>query len=90
MFTSDVVKRLSTPVAIEFIKTSSYEGTESKGILSIDSKINLDMFKGAHVLVLDDICDTGKTLSELVKIISGFGTKSVQLGVMVIRPDKKH
>lgn len=48
------------------------------------------MFKGAHVLVLDDICDTGKTLSELVKIISGFGTKSVQLGVMVIRPDKKH
>lgn len=50
----------------------------------------MEWFKNAHVLILDDICDTGKTLAELAKVISGFGTKSIQLGVMVIRPDKKH
>lgn len=41
------------------------------------------------MLILDDICDTGKTLAQLSQIIKGMEVRSVQVGVMVIRPDKK-
>lgn len=60
------------------------------GELSIDSKIDLSLFKDSHVLILDDICDTGKTLAQLTKAVEGFGAKSVKVGVLVVRPDKKH
>lgn len=70
MFTSEIVRRLKNPVMIEFVKISSYKGMES-GDLSIDSRIELPLFKGAHVLILDDICDTGKTLAQLSQIIKG-------------------
>jgi|688.fasta_scaffold1102177_1 hypoxanthine phosphoribosyltransferase len=39
------------------------------GTLSIDSRVDLNLFKNNHVVVLDDICDTGKTLVQLINII---------------------
>ena len=89
MFTSEIVKRLKTPVLIEFIKIRSYKGEES-GQISIDYNLDYSLFKGTHVVVLDDICDSGKTLAQLAHIFKGKEAKSVKIGVLVIRPDKIH
>jgi hypoxanthine-guanine phosphoribosyltransferase len=41
-------------------------------------------------VILDDICDTGKTLAQLAKVVNGFSAKSIKIGVLVTRPDKEH
>lgn len=89
MFTSEIVKRLKTPVLIEFIKIKSYRGEES-GQVSIDYKLDFALFKDSHVIILDDICDTGKTLAQLSETFKQMEAKSVKIGVLVVRPDKVH
>lgn len=61
MFVSEITKRLKTPVMVSFIKITSYKGTVS-GELTIDSRVDINLFKHNHILILDDLCDTGKTL----------------------------
>lgn len=89
MFTSEIVRRLKTPVLIEFIKIKSYKG-EVSGEITIDYKLDFNLFKGTHVVILDDICDTGRTLAQLSKSFSQMDAKSVKIGVLVLRPDKVH
>lgn len=48
----------------------------------------MSAFKNMHVLILDDICDTGKTLAQLSQVFKSLQAKSVKIGVLVIRPDK--
>lgn len=66
MFTTDLMKRLKFPVFVDFLKVVSYKGTESKE-LTIQTKIDEDLYKDAHLIVIDDICDSGKTLAKLVE-----------------------
>lgn len=89
MICSELVRRLVTPVRIEFVKVVSYKGTES-GELTIESKLDNTYIKNRHVLILDDICDTGKTLAKLADIFKALEAKTVLLGVLVTRPDKNH
>lgn len=74
---------------IEFIKVKSYKGMTS-GELTIESELNFGLYTDTHVVILDDICDSGKTLAQLATIFKNMGTKSVKVGVLVIRPDKVH
>jgi len=64
MFTADLVRELNIPVQLEFIKAKSYEGTNSTGHLTL-SKFDFSILNNKHVLVVDDILDTGLTLDFL-------------------------
>ncbi len=48
------------------------------------------MLKGAYALVLDDICDTGKTLALFAEKLKQMGAKEVKLSTLIVRPDKEH
>ena len=55
---------------MEFIRVSSYEGTESTGNVKIGGGIDLESLKGKHVILVEDIVDTGTTLSHLIPVLN--------------------
>jgi len=62
MFASDLFKKLTIPAEISFIKLASYKGTQSTGNVITAIGLETDIFQ-RHVIVVEDIVDTGKTLS---------------------------
>mgnify|MGYP003291479488 CR=1 FL=1 len=62
VFYSDMIRKLQTPCQLEFMWISSYEGTDSSGSIVVKRDISTDI-KGRHVLILEDIYDTGNSLS---------------------------
>jgi hypoxanthine phosphoribosyltransferase len=83
MFLSDLVRRLDVPLRIGFIQASSYRGTATTpGALHIGREIRADV-RGRHVLLLDDILDTGQTLRHLVAHLGELGAASVKVAVLL-------
>ena len=86
MFTADLLRMIDNPVRIDCIRTTSYgAGTESHGPPKLIHGLTLDM-TGRHVLLLDDILDTGKTLSLISDLIRGLRPASLRVCVLL---DKK-
>lgn len=68
MFTSDLMKKITLPCEISFIKVSSYAGTESTG--RVDELIGLyASVKDRHVIIIEDIVDTGITIDKVIKLL---------------------
>jgi hypoxanthine phosphoribosyltransferase len=83
MFLADLVRRLDVPLRISFIQASSYHGTATQpGSLHIDREMRGDL-RGRHVLLLDDILDTGQTLRHLVGHLSELGAASIKVAVLL-------
>ncbi len=83
MFAADLVKKLTMPVTIEFVKASSYgEGTSSTGKVKVimDNYIS-EKVTGKYVLIVDDIFDTGLTLKSVSGTLSEM--RPISLGVCV-------
>ncbi len=66
-FLSDLLKKITIPCQVDYLKVSSYEGTSSTGNVKILNDISTDV-KGRHVIIVDDIVDTGRTAS-LIKLL---------------------
>ena len=62
MFASDLFKKITIPAEISFIKLASYQGTKSTGTVITSIGLETDLFN-RHVIIIEDISDTGKTLS---------------------------
>ncbi len=86
MFTADLVRHLDVPVTLEFMSASSYgDGTTSSGKLTINLDIKKDI-KDKHVLVIEDIVDTGLTLSVLKKNLLERSPASLKLASFLYKP----
>jgi hypoxanthine phosphoribosyltransferase len=83
IFLADLVRRLDLPLRIGLIQASSYRGpTTSPGELRVSPELLPDV-RDHHVLLLDDILDTGQTLRHLVDHIRGLGAASVRTAVLL-------
>ena len=81
MFLSDLAKHITIPVQIDFIGISSYEGTESKSV-----KVTRDLKndpKNKHILIIEDLIDSGNTLDWLVTYFESKKCLSVNLCILV-------
>ena len=77
-FLVDLVKRLQLPVAIDFFQTASYGGGTSPGEVRIRKDLDLPV-RGADVLLVEDIVDTGYTLRTILDLLRWRGARSVKL-----------
>src|SRR5436305_5690439 len=83
MFLAALVRRIDLPLRVAFLTASSYRGTATgPGKLEIRDEILPDLV-GRHILLLDDILDTGKTLTRVVAHLIDRGAESVKVGVLL-------
>ena len=83
IFLADLVRRLDLPLRIHLVQASSYRGeTTAPGQLHLRLD-TLPPLAGQHILLVDDILDTGQTLSRLVDQLKGMAPASIQVGVLV-------
>jgi hypoxanthine phosphoribosyltransferase len=78
MFASDLIKEVSIPCRISFVKVSSYEGTTSTGQLKTLIGLDESLFN-QDIIIVEDIVDTGFTLQKIVEELTALGIKSVEV-----------
>ena len=87
MFMSDIARALPVPVHLEFMAVSSYgSSTSSSGVVRILKDLDKDI-TGRHVLVVEDIIDSGLTLSWLLKNLGARNPASVEVVTLLRKPD---
>ena len=84
-FMSDLLKYVDIDCTLEYMKVSSYSGTESTGVVTV--KGGLPAVVGREVILIDDILDTGRTLANVRKMLVDAGAKSVTICVLLDKPE---
>lgn len=86
MFAADLMKGINLPAEISFIKLSSYEETSSTG--NIQELIGLkENLKGKDIIIIEDIIDTGETISHVVRKLRELGPNSVEIATLLLKPE---
>lgn len=89
MFMVDLSKQLRMPVAFDFMDVTSYGGeTKSSGIVKIVKDLN-ESIEGKNVLLVEDIIDSGRTLSYLLKVLKERNPASLKLCTLLDKPDRR-
>ena len=90
MFTSELMKRISLPLEVDFMKVSSYgSNTVSSGYINIHLDIKRDDMSDVDFIIVEDIVDSGKTLSHLVRYLKERGAASVKTCTLLDKPDRR-
>lgn len=87
IFAADLIREMTIPCEISFVKLASYQGTISTGKVKEVLGINEDL-TGRHIIIVEDIVDTGRTMRQMVE---GLGTRnpaSVHVCTLFVKPDK--
>ncbi|MBQ9632532.1 MAG: hypoxanthine phosphoribosyltransferase [Lachnospiraceae bacterium] len=89
IFACDLIRRISVPVMLDFVKASSYgSGTVSSGQVRIDLDVEFPI-EGRNVIIVDDIVDSGNTLKALRELFASRGAKSVKVAALLDKPDRR-
>ena len=88
-FATELAKRIDLPMNIEFMSVSSYgSGTESSGVVKIKKDIDASI-EGENVIIVEDIIDSGNTLSRLMPMLRERNPKSLTLCTLLDKPDRR-
>ena len=87
MFAADLMKRVTVPCEISFVKLSSYAGTQSTG--DVRQLIGLsDSLRGRNVVIVEDIVDSGLTMLRLLDLVREHEPRDVRICSLLVKPDK--
>ena len=88
-FMCELAKRITVPVSMDFMSVSSYgDGTASSGVVKIAKDLD-ETLEGKDVLIVEDIIDSGRTLSYLIEILKKRGPKSLRLCTLLDKPERR-
>ena len=88
-FMCELAKRITVPVSLDFMSVSSYgDGTKSSGIVKIAKDLD-ETLEGKHVIVIEDIIDSGRTLSYLMEVLGKRNPRSLKLCTLLDKPDRR-
>lgn len=88
-FMCELAKRITVPVSLDFMSVSSYGGeTKSSGVVKIVKDLD-EPLKGKDVIVVEDIVDSGRTLSYLMEMLRDRGPASLRLCTLLDKPDRR-
>jgi len=88
VFGADLCRAIDIPVRAEFVRASSYVGTESTGEPTIEFLFD-DNLEGRNVLIVEDILDTGRTTSVLLKQLEAMQPASIDICVFLNKPVRR-
>lgn len=88
-FTCELAKRISIPVTMDFMQCSSYGAkTKSSGVVKIAKDLD-EPITGRDVIIIEDIIDSGRTLSHLTKLLAQRQPASLKLCTLLDKPDRR-
>lgn len=88
-FMCELAKRITVPVSMDFMSVSSYgDGTASSGVVKIAKDLD-ESLEGKDVLIVEDIIDSGRTLSYLIQILEKRGPESLKLCTLLDKPERR-
>ena len=88
-FFVDLVRNMGVPTKIDFIRAASYgSGMVSKGEIALTKDVEIKV-KGEHVIIVEDIVDTGLTLSHIVDHLKKKGAKSCKICVLIDKSERR-
>ena len=85
LFTADLLKNMDVDINIEFMRVSSYKGTNREEIKSLD-KIDFNV-KNKNILIVEDIVDSGNTINFIVNELDKDNPKSIKIASLLFKPD---
>ena len=89
VFMADLCRRIDLPCTLDFMSVSSYgKGTSSSGQVQITKDLSSDI-SGKHIIVVEDILDSGNTLSYLLKLLEQRNPASIRLCTLLDKPDRR-
>lgn len=88
VFFADLVRAIDMPITLDFISAKSYVGTTSVGAVNVKMDTELDV-SGKNVLLIEDILDTGRTLSVLRETMLARGAKDVKIATFLDKPARR-
>ena len=87
VFAADLMREMTIPCEISFVKLASYQGTTSTGTIKEVLGINEDL-AGRHVIIVEDIVDTGLTMKRMIETLGTRNPASVSICSLLVKPDK--
>ncbi|MCM1127607.1 MAG: hypoxanthine phosphoribosyltransferase [Lachnospiraceae bacterium] len=88
-FMCELAKRITVPVSLDFMSVSSYGGeTKSSGVVKIVKDLD-EPLKDKNVIIVEDIVDSGRTLSYLMDMLRDRGPASLKLCTLLDKPDRR-
>jgi hypoxanthine phosphoribosyltransferase len=88
-FMADLMRHLAIPCEVDFMAISSYgASTDSSGVVRIQKDLDINI-EGRHVLVVEDIIDSGLTLSYLIRTLEARSPASLEICALMTKPDRR-
>lgn len=87
VFAADLMREISIPSEISFVKLASYQGTTSTGTIKEVIGINEDL-SGRHVVIVEDIVDTGLTMKRMTESLGTRHPASISICALLVKPEK--
>lgn len=89
VFMADLMRSITIPARIDFMATSSYgSGTTSSGVVKIIKDLDIPL-EGYDIVLVEDILDSGKTLSNLIELLKARNPKSLQICTLFDKPERR-
>lgn len=89
VFMADLMRSITIPARIDFMATSSYgSGTQSSGVVKILKDLDIEL-AGYDIVLVEDILDSGKTLSNLMELLRSRGPKSLTICTLFDKPERR-
>lgn len=89
IFAADLMRHITVPVKLDFMQASSYgSGMETSGVINIKKDLENDA-AGKHILIIEDIIDSGNTLAKLKHILKDRGPASVKICSLLSKPSRR-
>lgn len=88
-FSADLVRALTVPVEINFIKVKSYQGTRPAGSPIFELGEQIDV-RGREVLIVEDIVDTGQTMDTVMRNFADKGASGIRIATMLDKPSRRY
>jgi hypoxanthine phosphoribosyltransferase len=86
IYAADLIRKLDFPCELNFVRIKSYHGTESTGNIDIYMPPNIDL-KDRHLIIVEDIIDTGNTMAAFIPELGNYGPASIALSSILIKPE---
>ncbi len=87
IFAADLMREITIPCQVSFVKLASYEGTTSTGKVTEVIGINEDL-SGRTIIIVEDIVDTGQTLKRMIETLGTRNPESVHICTLLVKPEK--